>query len=405
MYWYEPARLRAVLGRHPLRRRERVSTDNRTFVNSGGGCGACTDYDRRFWASYRRRAERTGWDPDEPPDFSSPTAPSTRTCAASWRGAFTPKAMRGPRGPPGRARPHASSTSSSPSSAPSGRGRPGRGPRRGAAPRHHLRAHGRARVGLVGHPPLDQTLLFPDQEHEPTCLPGEDRRPCAAGCSGHEFTPGPRRAGRTAARRRCHRRRPRSSVLVRRHLARPPARPPAAPRLSSYLLDRRPATRPPATPSPAASIALIDHPDQLARLRPPTPRHCSTPRWRRSSAGRHRSSSSPAPPPRDVELPARTIRAGRHVGIWYPSANRDEREFPDPYRFDVTRDPNHHLAFGHGRPLLPGRQPRPRRAPGLLPRRRPGAGGPAARRAVVAHRPPPRRPHQAPDGDAAVVTA
>jgi len=33
--------------------------------------------------------------------------------------------------------------------------------------------------------------------------------------------------------------------------------------------------------------------------------------------------------------------------MWYPSANRDEDVFPDPYRFDITRQPNEHLAFGH----------------------------------------------------------
>ena len=50
----------------------------------------------------------------------------------------------------------------------------------------------------------------------------------------------------------------------------------------------------------------------------------------------------------DVELGGVTIRAGDTVTLWYPSANRDERQFADPYRYDVTRDPNHHLAFGFG---------------------------------------------------------
>jgi cytochrome P450 len=50
----------------------------------------------------------------------------------------------------------------------------------------------------------------------------------------------------------------------------------------------------------------------------------------------------------DVQLAGVTIRAGDTVTLWYPSANRDERQFADPYRFDVGRRPNHHLAFGFG---------------------------------------------------------
>jgi cytochrome P450 len=50
----------------------------------------------------------------------------------------------------------------------------------------------------------------------------------------------------------------------------------------------------------------------------------------------------------DVELGGATIRAGDTVTLWYPSANRDERQFADPYRFDIGRNPNHHLAFGFG---------------------------------------------------------
>ena len=50
----------------------------------------------------------------------------------------------------------------------------------------------------------------------------------------------------------------------------------------------------------------------------------------------------------DVEIAGTKISAGDTVGVFYPSANRDERVFTDPYRFDVGRTPNHHLAFGHG---------------------------------------------------------
>lgn len=49
---------------------------------------------------------------------------------------------------------------------------------------------------------------------------------------------------------------------------------------------------------------------------------------------------------RDFELAGVKIRSGEDVGMWYPSANRDEAVFEDPYVFDITRDPNRHLAFG-----------------------------------------------------------
>jgi cytochrome P450 len=51
---------------------------------------------------------------------------------------------------------------------------------------------------------------------------------------------------------------------------------------------------------------------------------------------------------RDVELGGATIREGDKVVVWYCSANRDERAFVDPYRFDVTRTPNDHVGYGGG---------------------------------------------------------
>jgi len=42
------------------------------------------------------------------------------------------------------------------------------------------------------------------------------------------------------------------------------------------------------------------------------------------------------------------INAGESVLLPYVAANRDEDVFDDPFGFDVGRDPNKHLAFGHG---------------------------------------------------------
>ena len=58
----------------------------------------------------------------------------------------------------------------------------------------------------------------------------------------------------------------------------------------------------------------------------------------------------------DVEVRGVTIPAGSQVMMSYISANRDEEVFEDPFRFDVTRDPNPHLSFGFGPHLCLGAQ-------------------------------------------------
>jgi cytochrome P450 len=50
----------------------------------------------------------------------------------------------------------------------------------------------------------------------------------------------------------------------------------------------------------------------------------------------------------DVLIENVTIPAESLVFPWLASANRDERQFPEPQRFDITRTPNRHIAFGHG---------------------------------------------------------
>ncbi len=50
----------------------------------------------------------------------------------------------------------------------------------------------------------------------------------------------------------------------------------------------------------------------------------------------------------DTEVRGNKIRAGESVCLFYPSANRDEDLFDEPFRFDIARNPNPHLAFGIG---------------------------------------------------------
>lgn len=50
----------------------------------------------------------------------------------------------------------------------------------------------------------------------------------------------------------------------------------------------------------------------------------------------------------EITLHGVTIPARHLVNVWLLSANHDERQFREPERFDIWRDPNRHQAFGHG---------------------------------------------------------
>ena len=71
----------------------------------------------------------------------------------------------------------------------------------------------------------------------------------------------------------------------------------------------------------------------------------STAGWKTTSAALPlaRSSRSPSAPSAGTTIPK-----GAYVAPLLASANRDERRFPDPDRFDVARDTQGHLAFGFG---------------------------------------------------------
>jgi cytochrome P450 len=93
-------------------------------------------------------------------------------------------------------------------------------------------------------------------------------------------------------------------------------------------------------------MALVAHPDQEAALRT-DPALLDTAvdeiiRWSSPVTSFGRTAT------RDVELGGQQILAGDRISLWYPSANRDERAFDDPFRFDIGRTPNPHVSFGGG---------------------------------------------------------
>lgn len=90
--------------------------------------------------------------------------------------------------------------------------------------------------------------------------------------------------------------------------------------------------------------ALLRHPEQYALLRREPARIPAAVeemlRWVTPIQNMNRTAT------RDVELCGTAIRAGDKVLLLYPSANRDATVFAEPQRFDVTRQPNPHVAFG-----------------------------------------------------------
>jgi cytochrome P450 len=95
-----------------------------------------------------------------------------------------------------------------------------------------------------------------------------------------------------------------------------------------------------------AVLCFLENPDQLARLR-------AAPDLLPSAIEevlRYRAPVQwmPRATRRDVEMHGQVIPAGKLVLPMIGSANRDPKQFRDAGRFDMTREPNPHLAFGHG---------------------------------------------------------
>jgi cytochrome P450 len=92
--------------------------------------------------------------------------------------------------------------------------------------------------------------------------------------------------------------------------------------------------------------ALIEHPGELARLQAdlgllPTAIDEMI-RWVTPVKEFMRTATA------DTQVGEVAVKEGQSVLLSYPSANRDEDVFTDPFRFNVGRDPNKHLAFGFG---------------------------------------------------------
>ncbi|GIU84140.1 MAG: biotin biosynthesis cytochrome P450 [Acidimicrobiales bacterium] len=92
--------------------------------------------------------------------------------------------------------------------------------------------------------------------------------------------------------------------------------------------------------------ALLEHPDQLDRLREdPTLVVTAVEECLRYDGPVHVTGRIPT---EDITLAGHTFPKGCQVVTLLAAANRDPAEFPDPDRFDITRHPNHHLAFSKG---------------------------------------------------------
>ncbi len=92
--------------------------------------------------------------------------------------------------------------------------------------------------------------------------------------------------------------------------------------------------------------ALIEHPEQFERLRrDPSLIPLAVEEITRWSSPVNYMKRTAA---RDVVVNGQKIPEGDALLMFYGSANRDEAVFDDPFRFDITRNPNRHIAFGYG---------------------------------------------------------
>lgn len=96
-----------------------------------------------------------------------------------------------------------------------------------------------------------------------------------------------------------------------------------------------------------AMLALIEHPEARAALTADpsimVPAVEELLRWVTPIVYMARTATC------DIDIAGQTVREGEKVVLFYPSANRDESMFENPFTLDLTRKPNRHLTFGFGR--------------------------------------------------------
>jgi cytochrome P450 len=94
-------------------------------------------------------------------------------------------------------------------------------------------------------------------------------------------------------------------------------------------------------------LTLLRHPEQLALLKEhPESIPSAVEEMLRYESPIQRATPRFAAQP--FELAGQRIEQGQQVSAVIGAANRDPAHFPDPDRFDITRNPNRHLSFGHG---------------------------------------------------------
>ena len=95
---------------------------------------------------------------------------------------------------------------------------------------------------------------------------------------------------------------------------------------------------------------LMDNPDQMALLqeRPELIEWGVEEMLRMASPVYHFRRTAT----KDTEINGQAIREGDKVVTWFAAGNRDPEIFVDPYRMDVTRNPNEHMTFGRGGPHM-----------------------------------------------------